>query len=250
MSVAYLDRGLILEQAVAWECEKFLREIGFDELYSNFHVHVTNSHPFAQLYIEGGTISSDTFPCVVITSADSRKPDQLAGMPQQVRECTIDADDVEALFATGNPGTCTIASDEVKAALLEWIAASDTGEVNATAVQTYRSDRVSFEIWSENAQLKNELFEHLRLFVASNLIACLRRDYPIFGINAADGRIGETRSNNYNMDFGVTLHGGQITHQIDYVIEQVRVESEASTFDADNLEWSAQNLVKTAEASV
>lgn len=239
--MVYLNRGLVLEQAVAWECEKYLREIGADSLFPNFHVHVTNVHPFAAMYLENGESAADSFPCVVISSADSRKPEQLYALPQQARACEVDAEDVEMLFAKGNPGSCAIASEETKETLLKWIEASETGVLSAAAKQVMRSDFVSFEIWSENAQLKNELFEHLRLFVATNLIDCLQRDYPIFGINASDSRISESRSNNYNMDFGVTLHGGQITHQIDYAIEQVQVYE---TVAVRELEWQGENYVK------
>lgn len=244
MSKVYLNRGLILEQAIAWQLEKYLRDVGVDELFANFHVHVTNAHPFAAMYLEGGIVSSDSFPCVVVTCADSRKPGELANLPQQVSECTLSADDFTAICALeGKAGIPPIASESVKAQVLEWIEASAEGCVNALAKQTFRSDTISFEIWAENAELKNELFEYIRLFVASNLVNDLQVEYPFFGIEGSDNRITESRSGNYNMDFGVTLYGGQITHQLDYVVEQILIVDEGSASEA-SLEWQAVNEVK------
>ena len=79
--LCYLNRGLILEQALVSLVREYFETLHLDNKYQNFHISVTTEHPFAELYLHEGRNASDSFPCVVITTQEDRKPfefDELA----------------------------------------------------------------------------------------------------------------------------------------------------------------------------
>ena len=75
-------------------------------------------------------------------------------------------------------------------------------------------------------QLKNEIYEQLRLYVASNLPYILADRYPFFDIAIFDNTITGHRSNNYNFDFDVVLSGAHISLDVNYCVEQIVLNTE------------------------
>ena len=89
-----------------------------------------------------------------------------------------------------------------------------------------RKDTLGFEVWAENAQLKNEIYEQLRLFITGNLSHLLEEKYPFFDIALFDNTIVGHRSNNYNFDFDVALSGAHIALDVNYCVEQIVLNTE------------------------
>ena len=46
----YLNRGLILEQAICSLLHDYIDTLNLSNLYKNYHIDVTTEHPFAELF--------------------------------------------------------------------------------------------------------------------------------------------------------------------------------------------------------
>ena len=134
--LCYLNRGIILEQALVALVRDYLDALHLDNKYKNFHISVTSEHPFAELYLHDGLNASDSFPCVVITTQEDRKPgefDDLAVV--QTEGIGITERDLEEITKTTEsyinkkgvlktreiPGLCTVVDDNTLDAIRETI---------------------------------------------------------------------------------------------------------------------------------
>jgi hypothetical protein len=116
-----------------------------------------------------------------------------------------------------------------------------------------RRDHISIEIWAENPQLKNELYELIRLFVCGFMKDYLAELYRGFfkelegggesPLVIFDGSVRGQRSNNFNVDFGIELFGAHISFDADYIIEQSVVDTDVVEIN-DNLLLEVINHVK------
>lgn len=237
--ICYLNRGLILEQALVAIVRDYFAALHLDNTYKNFHISVTTEHPFAELYLHEGKNASDSFPCVVVTTGEDGKPqefDELA--PNTIDGIGITESDLQAITQTTEtytnkkgvrktrdiPGLCTIVDENTCAAIRATI--ERQGYCYGFSVRTRRKDTINFEIWAENAQLKNEIYEQLRLFTASTLPIILEDTYAFFDPAVCDNTIVGHRSNNYNFDFDVALTGAHISFDVQYCVEQIVLNTE------------------------
>ncbi len=237
--LCYLNRGIILEQAIVALVREYFDTLHLDNTYKNFHISVTNEHPFAELYLHDGLNASDSFPCVVITTQEDRKPgefDDLAIL--ETLGVGIGESDLESILKTTEtytnkkgvektrdiPGLCTVVDEKT----LEAIRATITKQeyCYGYSMRIRRKDSLGFEIWAENVQLKNEIYEQLRLFITGNLSHLLEEKYPFFDIAIFDNTIVGHRSNNYNFDFDVALSGAHISLDVNYCVEQIVLNTE------------------------
>ena len=122
------------------------------------------------------------------------------------------------------PGLCTVVDEQTLAAIRETIKKQEY--CYGFSVRTRRKDTINFEIWAENAQLKNEIYEQLRLFTASTLPITLEDKYAFFAPAVFDHTITGHRSNNYNFDFDVALNGAHISFDVQYCVEQIVLNTE------------------------
>lgn len=230
--LCYLNRGLILEQAVCAAIRDYFEQIHLDNTYQNFHVSVTTEHPFAELYLHDGLNASDSFPAVVITTQEDRKPGEFDELAPHVEGIGLDATDVETITKTTEqitkngttktveiPGLCTVVDTQTLAAINATIQAQDF--IYGYSIRTRKKDTIGIEIWAENIQLKNELYEQVRLFITGNLRHVLENKYPFFDIALFDNNVTGHRSNNYNFDFDVALSGAHISLDVNYCVEQI-----------------------------
>ena len=229
MAVYYLNRGLILEQAIVSILHEYLDTIDVDGLYKNFHVDVTNSHPFASLYLHNNLNASDLFPSIVVSTQNDGKTGDLAQLPACIDVVGLSSKDIDHITRTtdkdGNkiPGLANVATqkiiDDIKAVIAE------QGYVYGLDVTARRTDRIGIEIWADNEQVKNELYEIVRLFLSAGLLMRLEETYPDFDISLFDHTLHGQRSGNYNMDFGVALSGASLSLDVNYCIQQVIVDT-------------------------
>lgn len=261
--IYYLNLGFILEQALVDIVKRYIDRQNFDNVYGNFHISVVNEHPFAHMIIDQNARCNDTFPSIVITSQSDSKPSDLQNMPVQYTQIGLNSDDINELINQGLrektrinadgevevvkkggiiqyekiPGFILV-NDDKRINKLKEIADSRTvgdvkGEVYGIAASSIRRDRVSVEIWAEQNQLKNEIYEHLRLLFISTLNDCLKEQYAIFHPSIYDGSINGDRSSNYNFDFDSMLCGSHITFEVDYTISQIILDTEINNLSND-----------------
>lgn len=236
--VCYINKGLILEQAICAILRDYFGKLHLDAKYPNFAVHVTTSHPFAALLTDQTLKVSDAFPAIVVNSLNDNKPGEFTNLPQHIDAVSIDKVFFEEIIKTTEPfikkngetiekpipGLCSVQDEETLKQIYDCI--EKNGEIMGYSVRPRKEDTISFEIWTENEQLKNELYEHTDLFLRGDLYNVLANRYRFFDIAVFDDTINGNRSNNYNFDFGTCLYGSQISLRINYCVEQLVLDTE------------------------
>ena len=242
MARYYLNRGIILEQVIVSLIHDYLEAIDSESLYKNFHIEATNRHPFASLYMHNNTRASDVFPAIIVTTAADDKTPALDSLQAWVTKVAFNESDIDDwasdtydnnfVDSNGNtveagtkiPGLCAVTSESVKKALKK--AVVKHGSVIGQKIEMRRTDRISIEIWADNEQVKNEVYEVLRLFVAGSLSNELCEKYAFFDPLIDDSSVHGQRSNNYNMDFDTALSGAMISFEVNYRIAQIVFDTE------------------------
>jgi len=263
--IYYLNRGFIAEQAIADLINKYLDKLRIDEVYQNFHVSVTNDHPFAHLiFHDKADNTADSFPAVVVTTMNDNKLPEFNNVPAQLSQVILNSSDIDVVCKNERqkmkivngvevpvtkkgqpvfeqiPGYC-IVTDKNAIDELKKIADEQNG-VYGLQLNTRKRDAISIEIWCENNQLKNELYEQLRLYLSLGFERDLYREYKIFDPAVFEHTVHGERSNNYNMDFDVILYGSHLTFDIDYNVAQIIIDTEIEP--EKKIEVEVENYVK------
>lgn len=254
--IYYLNTGLIIEQALRDIIQTYIDRLHLDKVYSNFHISVINEHPFAHMIIDDNARANDSFPCIIITSNSDQKVPEMANVPPQVSAIGLTSDDFTNLINQSKriktkinnkgevvkvkkngefqyepiPGYVFTIDDEtiekLKTVADDRSTETEKGKVYGICTETRRRDRISVEIWSENNQLKNELYEQLRILFAGSLNYELTERYKMFDPCVFDNSVNGERSSNYNFDFDVVLTGSHITFEVDYNVESILLDTE------------------------
>lgn len=244
--LGYMNRGIILEQAICSLVKEYFKTLNLNNKYPNFHISVTTQHPFAELIMHENLNAQDSFPCVVITTHDDKKPSDFTDLAPHVEAIGITSKDLESITKTTETyidkngkekqreiaGLCTIIDENTLQTVKDTI--EKQGMCYGLSIRTRRNDTISVEVWAENEQLKNEIYEQLRLFITGNLRFLLTDKYPFFAIAIFDNTVVGQRSNNYNMDFDVALSGSHISFDVDYCIEQIVFNTELTGICEEN----------------
>jgi hypothetical protein len=255
--IFFLNRGLILEQEIVKALKKYFSIIDVPGFYENFTVSVTNEHPFARMILSEAPEkdAASLFPVVVAATEEDSKPGDLLNAVDW-GELTIDPTDIEPKNGGGKSEIekryvmmTPRKMNELRAAM---DARKDKRIFGATAF-IRRRDHASIEIWAENPQMKNELYELIRLFVCGFMKDYLAELYKEFFKELAecgesplaifDGSVTGLRSNNFNVDFGVELFGALISFDADYIIEQSVIDTDIVEIN-NNLLLEVINHVK------
>lgn len=274
--IYYLNLGFVLEQALVDVTKTYIDRLRLDSVYDNFHISVTNEHPFAHMMLEETPTANDTFPAVVITSQTDGEVPDLANMMEVNHGVKVTSKDFDELFAAAirpktrineNTGEIEVVKkrdgkiamenvpgyvliyDEERINQLKEIADSrtvgeDEGGIYGIKIDSRRRDNISVEIWCENDQLKDELYEHLNLFFTCSLDRVLQERFKMFDCAIFGNRIHGERSSNYNFDFDVTLSGSHITFSVDYNVSQIILDTEIENLTTE-IFWEVINHVKT-----
>jgi hypothetical protein len=230
--IYFLNRGLILEQEIVKALKKYLSIIDVPGFYKNFTVSVSNEHPFARIMLSEfpEKDAASLFPVVVVATEDDGKPGEL-----------VDAVDFQ--YFTLEPADIVDKNDEPGSSAVEKRYMMMTPKImndlrsamnSRTDKHIYgatqfirRRDHISIEIWAENPQLKNELYELIRLYVCGFMREYLEKLYREYFTELEEGEtplaifdssVKGQRSNNFNVDFGIELSGAHITFDADYII--------------------------------
>jgi hypothetical protein len=232
--LCYLNRGIIIEQVIAAEINTYLTALKLDDYYKQHHIHVTLTHPFASLFREKDMRAADHFPAVIVSTYEDKKNDglnmlrpqtqgnelSLIGYTREDFEKILDVYEPELVKGkkVKKPGICTTAADSVVKALLKKLEAD--GYVYGCSLRAYRTDHISIEIWAENIQLKNEIYEQLRLFVLGGLRTRLADRYAFYDTKIDDDSVFGRRSGAWNFDFDTALAGAAVNFEVAYTVEQ------------------------------
>jgi len=244
--LAYLNRGLILENAIRDLIEDYFNKIKFDKTYPNFNIRVTLQHPFARVGDKSAK-AADYFPAVVVSTYDDEKPGELR-MPPQTYCVGLTKEDIDIIAKTTEtvadkkdnkktvekkiPGLCVVIAPDVLQGLYKHLEKNEL--VYGFSIKTYRTDKICVEIWSENIQLKNEIYEQLRLFILGNLRHLLTAEkYRLYDMKIDDDTVSGQRSGAYNDQFGVILSGASILFNVNYAIEEIVLDTQISDLKED-----------------
>lgn len=274
--IYYLNLGFILEQALIDVTKTYIDRLHLDSVYNNFHIQIVNEHPFAHMMIEDNTRAGDTFPSVVITShSDSEVPD-LANLMEVCHGVKFTSQDFDELFESATrpktkidektgkavivrkrdgsivrenvPGYVLIYDkeriDQLKAIADSRTVGEEPGGIYGIKIDSRRRDNISVEIWCENDQLKDELYEHLNLFFTCSLDRILQEKFKMFDCAIFGNKVSGERSSNYNFDFDVLLSGSHITFSVDYNVSQIILDTEIENITTQ-IFWEVINHVKT-----
>ena len=274
--IYYLNLGFVLEQALVDVCKTYIDRLHLESVYDNFHISVVNEHPFAHMMLEDSPTANDTFPAVVITSQSDGEVPDLANLMEVNHGVKVTSKNFDDLFAeafrprtrinenTGEtevvkkrdgktvmenvPGYVLIYDEErinqLKAIADSRTTSEETGGIYGIKIDSRRRDNVSVEIWCENDQLKDELYEHLNLFFTCSLDRILHEKFKMFDCAIFGNRIHGERSSNYNFDFDVTLTGSHLTFSVDYNVSQIILDTDIENLTTE-IFWEVINHVKT-----
>jgi len=256
--IFFLNRGLILEQEIVKALKKYFSIIDVPGYYRNHTVVVTNEHPFARMQLPEfpDKDAASLFPVVVVATESDRKPDQLASLTD-FDFLTLEPGDITEGDG-GDPSPIEkryeMMTPKKMAELRKAMETREDKRIFGTSHFIRRRDNVSIEIWAENPQLKNEIYELIRLFVCGFMREYLAELYKGFFGELGEGQsplaifdasVRGQRSNNFNVDFGIELHGAHITFEADYIIEQSVIDTDL--VDTDNLLMEVINHVEAHE---
>jgi hypothetical protein len=236
--IYFLNRGLILEQEVEKAIETYFSLARVPEYYPNYSISVTNDHPFAHMLLSDNPEKDamSLFPVIVVATEDDRKPTELLQLTDMadtiLEQCDIESMGGEKSFIEKRYNMITPKiMEELQTAMNE----REDKRFFGTSFYIRRRERISIEIWAENPQLKNELYELVRLFVCgfmkeylselySQYFEELKKDGPN-PLTIFDSSVNGQRSNNFNVDFGIELCGAHLTLEADYIIEQTVIDT-------------------------
>ncbi|MDR1837627.1 MAG: hypothetical protein LBQ89_08220 [Treponema sp.] len=256
--IFFLNRGLILEQEIVKALKKYFSIVGVPEYYRNYTVSITNEHPFARMLLseDPKKDAASLLPVIIVATEDDSKPAELAALIDRSDSITIEPEDIAEKDGDKSPikQRYDMITPQVMAKLREAMNARKDKRIFGTSLFIRRRDRISIEIWAENPQLKNELYEITRLFVCGfmrDYLAELYREYfseiedGESPLSIFDSSVRGQRSNNFNLDFGIELSGGCITFEADYIIEQTVIDTALA--DTNNILLGVINHVKEYE---
>jgi len=215
--IIIVNKGIDVEDILVKSLQGYFASVRFSELYPVIKsVYIGLEHPFAELLDQNGRRDMTAlFPSVTVVSGSDEKPPQLAEL-HSFLPCTINKNDIDTIKRDGY---------QVAPGAITWLDTffETNKELHGVTGTAQRRDHITFEVWAENIQLKNEIYSMLELFLSGPMKIKLEKTY---GLEMFDDTIRGQRSGNYNFDFGQTLYGGQIGFDVDYLLEQNIFDSE------------------------
>jgi hypothetical protein len=215
----FLNKGLVLEEEIVKSLKKYFSSLDIDKMFANYTLNITNEHPFAQfLDNQGESSSPGLFPAIVVTSETD---DHIHGGSRllEIEPRILEPSDVDQLIPYGyllDPETVERIRGEF----------AERNELYGTTFIIRRTERISIQIWSDNLQLKNYLYEMIRLYI----LGALHEEMEFFrkgnNLKIFDETVTGQRSGTYSNVYGIILYGSNIVFDADYMIEQTFIDTE------------------------
>lgn len=205
----------VVEDLLVSALRVYVQELRWAEMFPNHtNMNISNDHPFEILLGGTGDIPN-LFPSVTVVSANDAES---SGMAKGWKEETLQSADMATFDRSGWYVT--------EGALADLTAALAVADVYGLSHTTVWKDSVSFEIWTENSQVKNDLYSLLMGFLTGPKIMQLKQENQIV---IPSGSINGQRSGYYNFDFGRVLYGGRISFTADYQVIQAVYDTDIGT---------------------
>ena len=213
-----LNRIRIIDEEIVKLIENYFSLIDLEDDY-NISVNVTNEHPFFTLYGYKDVAAASLFPAVVVTSFQEVKPGKLANLPEtgiEPRTWAFTKDDVSQLIKEGYDVTQKKVDEILKFY-------ETRKELYGIVLGAVRQDRIVIDVWDENIARKNQIYKKIMNFVCCMMKNLFEKDKEA---SIFDDSIQGLQSGDFNFDFGISLASGQVTFEVDYVIEQSVIDTE------------------------
>lgn len=212
-----------VEKTLLQEMRKyFADEIHFSSLYPNYpNLRIDLTHPFAYLMdkeINGSSIPSDLFPSITIVVTNDTKPVELKPILHTKKITIAEINDIE-----NNPDLYQMADPDLQA--LKSLIQADEYKWSEGA-GTIRRAAISVEVWADNPELKNKIYDLVYAFFVSKKRYEINENYDI---KLFEEQLSGQRSGNYNLDFGKIYYGGMINISADYPLNQYFVDTTIAT---------------------
>ena len=258
--VCYLNRGIILEQAIVALIRNYLATLKVNKIYENNQIHAVLNNHFAKLYMEDRDKAADSFPAIVVsTHEDTKENDLIQVRPQtqgvKLKKIGYEKSDIESILDIYEPelvdgkkekipGICSVAANETISAIYEKLNSIENFNkdeknkqkdvmVYGYSIRAYRRSIMSIDIWAENIQLKNELYQQIMLFVLGDMRNKLTEKYEFFDPKIDDDTVRGTPVLPFLVDFGLTLAGASVQFEVAYAIEQNIIDTSWDDMNRD-----------------
>lgn len=206
----------IVEDALVSAFGAYLKELRFGEMYP-YHkgVNISNDHPFEKL-LDNQDGVSHLFPSITIVSSNDNES---SGMAKGWQATTLERGNLDGI----DPKEWYLA----KSALSQLQGSLDEkGFLYGLQHSTVWRDSTTFEIWTENIQVKNDIYNLVMAFLTGPKVLELHTQY---GFVIHSNTIQGQRSGYYNYDFGRVLYGGRVTLAVEYNVLQAAYDTDVSS---------------------
>jgi hypothetical protein len=218
--IYFFNKGLILENEICDALQTYFKSLGIEDQYNNFTLNVTNEHPWARLMINGGdSEAASLFPAIIVASESDRHTPNNGHPMMEIEKLKLELKDLDLLAEHGYS-----IDDSVVEKLRDEF--SKREYLYGITRIFRRSERISFEIWAENIELKNILYEDVRLFAQGAMQDYLDPYVHKNNLVIFDETINGRRSGTFTDSYGILLAGANITFQADYMIEQSIIDTD------------------------
>lgn len=232
----FFNRPLILEQVIADAFKDYFEALKAQDMYANWSINVTVEHPFSVMLPEF-TYNASLFPAIIISTESDEKPAELMNLVE-TQAFVLEKTDIPLLGDAGY-----MVCDALLADLSQEFAQRE--QLYGITRIIRRQEKITVEIWSENIQLKNELYEHCRLFLAGGIHTALQHHKDTNNLVIFDHTLHGDRSGNFNYDFGVALAGSRLTFDAGYFIEQSIIDTKIT--GKKPIIWEVKDNVKRSK---
>lgn len=192
------------EKSLSRYLRDFLQTVGYSELFPNFdNIRVSTVHPFVILLSQevlGTSQKVNVFPS--ITVVDSTMAEDVEVLGDELIQAVWTAEDMAQMDGLRQQKLVYV-SDSGWTRLQERLA--EKNELIGITRQYHTSHSIDFNIWSENKDITNFLFDMVCHFITQK-----RNDiHENLGYDLSN--IQGRRSGDINLDFGKLLYGANVT---------------------------------------
>ncbi len=203
----------------------FQKEAKTSDLFRNYPtIRVSQTHPFAHLVdqVINGTqvVLEGLFPSLTVISESDNKAIPL---PPLIEEASFGLPEIQHIL---DHRELYIVSDATIAALQALVGEDDAAtRLFARQTVTVRGHSISLEVWADNADLKNKIYDLAQAFVMGPKRFDLKNESFL---ELRESEMSGQRSGQYNFDFGKIFYGGSIRIPVDITYMQLFIDSDQS----------------------
>lgn len=230
-----LIEAVVVEELLVKKLKEWFRKMDWSSIYPNHPIRINNEYPWVpyinettgDVDIPEGDDQGALFPSItVVTQSDMKSPQEINVTPE---DNMMLADDFTTLKAdiTAYPDKYMVSSDAISI-IDTYFETSE--ELAYRSIPFRKRDNVQFDIVSDtNTDIKNRIYDALIAFLTGPENMVMREEQ---GVYILENTVSGSRSGEYNVEFGRTLHGCTIAFQVDYVVGTTFFDIDAEVVDS------------------